>query len=261
MRKNGLPIPTPEYPAEKKSSSPWNFWQTIAFGLIIALAYFGTQILLNAIIEARDTVSYSWTYSKLFSSVTSGDVLVAILFISFVVGSGFIILFVKMRKGISFKEYLALRSIKIRTYFIVLGILVALLIVLGFATSGLDNSKFTNQWVQAYRSSTIPLLLWMAVVVIGPVFEEIFFRGFLFTGFRESKVGVTGAILLTAVLWTFAHANHYVIWQLIVVFVLGVVFGIVRWRTNSLYATLSMHSLWNLVSMIQIVLLIQGRIR
>ncbi|MGB7724256.1 MAG: CPBP family intramembrane glutamic endopeptidase, partial [Dehalococcoidales bacterium] len=93
-----------------------------------------------------------------------------------------------------------------------------------------------------------------------PIFEEMFFRGCLFAGFSASKVRVTGAILLTAGRWALLHATQYNIWGLLVIFGLGVAFGIVRWKTNSLYASLSMHSLWNLVSTVLGVLYIQGRI-
>ena len=106
----------------------------------------------------------------------------------------------------------------------------------------------------------MPALIWIAVVIFAPVFEEIFFRGFLFAGFRNSRVGIIGAILLTAVLWALLHATQYGIWELLVIFGLGVAFGVARWKTNSLFASLSMHSMWNLIAMVQTLLYIQGRI-
>jgi len=70
-----------------------------------------------------------------------------------------------------------------------------------------------------------------------------------------------GAILLTAALWALLHATQYNIWELLVIFGLGIAFGVVRWKTNSLYASLGMHSLWNLLSTVLSVICIQGRIR
>ena len=256
-----MPVPMPEYPAEKKPSSPWGFWWTVLFGLIIGFAYVLGQIIVEGVFAVKNVISNPGvSSSQLMNILTNGNVLVAAIFVSTVIGAGLTLLFIKMRKGISFKEYLALRPIKVTTVFIVFGIVVALLIIAGFATSGLSQSKFTDQMVLAYQSSTMPVLIWIGVVVFSPMFEEMFFRGFLFTGFRASRVGVTGAILLTAALWALLHATQNGIWELLVIFGLGVAFGIVRWRTNSLYASLSMHSLWNLISMVQTVLYIQGRI-
>jgi hypothetical protein len=261
MQKNELLIPIPQYPTEKKPSGPRGFWSTVLFGLLIGFAYLVSQILVEGIFAIKNVISNPGiSSSQLMNSLTNGNVLTTAIFVSTLIGAGFTILFIKIRKGITFKEYLALHPIKVRTFFIVFGITVALLIISGFATSGLNQSKFTDQMVHAYQTSTMPVLIWIAVVVFAPVFEEMFFRGFLFTGFRSSRVGVTGAILITAVLWALLHATQYGIWELLVIFGLGVAFGIVRWRTNSLYASLSMHSLWNLISMIQTVLFIQGRI-
>ena len=53
------------------------------------------------------------------------------------------------------------------------GVVIALLIISAVATSGLSQSKFTNQMVQAYQSSTMPAFIWIAVVVFAPVFEEV----------------------------------------------------------------------------------------
>jgi len=261
MQSNQSPILIPEHPAENKPSGPWGFWPTVGFGLAIGFAYVICQALVMSIFAVKNLISNPGVSSlQLINSLTNGNVLTAVLFVSTIIGAGLTILFIKIRRGISFKEYLALYPVKLWTFFLVSGIAVALLVVSGFATSGLNQSKFTDQMVQAYKSSSMPVLIWIAVVIFSPVFEEIFFRGFLFAGFRASKVGVTGAVFITAVLWALSHATQYSIWELLVIFGVGVAFGIVRWKTKSLYASLTMHSLWNLLSMIQTVLYIQGRI-
>ncbi len=261
MQSNQAPILTPEYPVGKKPSGPWGFWPTVGFGLIIGFAYVVSQVLVVGIFAAKNFISNPGvSSSQLMNSLTNGNVLTAVLFVSTVIGACLTVLFIKIRKGISFKEYLVLNPVKVRTFFLVFGIAVVLLIIAGFVTSGLNQSKFTDQMVQAYQTSSMPVLIWIAVVIFSPVFEEMFFRGFLFAGFNASKVGVTGAIFITAVLWALSHATQYSVWELLVIFGVGVVFGIVRWKTKSLFASLTMHSLWNLLSMIQTVLYIQGRI-
>ena len=260
MQNDQASISTPEFTAEKNPPGPWGFWRTIGFGLLIAIAYVAAQALVEVIYAIKVVISNPGiSSSQLMNNLLNGNVLAAAILASAIIGTSFTILFVKIRKGISLKEYLAFRPIKMTTILIVFGIIVVLLIIAGLATSGLSQSKFTNQVVQAYQNSTVPALFWIAVVVFAPVFEEIFFRGFLFAGFLNSRVGATGAILLTAVLWALLHATQYGIWELLVILGLGVAFGIVRWRTKSLYASLGMHSLWNLISMVQAALLIKGQ--
>jgi membrane protease YdiL (CAAX protease family) len=261
MQSNQSPVLIPEYSVEKKPSVPWGFWPTVGFGLLIAIAYVAAQTLIEVIFAIKTVISNPGiSSSQLINNLSNGNILAITIIISALIGIGFTILFAKIRKGISLKEYLALRPIKITTVFIMFGVVIALLIISAVATSGLSQSKFTNQMVQAYQSSTMPAFIWIAVVFFAPVFEEIFFRGFLFAGFRNSRVGIIGAILLTAVLWALLHATQYGIWELLVIFGLGVAFGVVRWRTNSLFASLSMHSMWNLIAMVQTLLYIQGRI-
>ena len=259
MQSDQPPVLVPEYPAEKKPSGPWSFWPTVGFGLLVMLAYFIGQIIVEAVFAINSVISHPGeSISQLTNILSNGNALTSTLFVSTIIGAGFTFLFVKMRKGISVKEYFALRPIKVTTLFPVLGIAAVLLFASGFLLSGLGQTKFTEEMTQAYQSSSVPVVI--AAAIFAPIFEEMFFRGFLFAGFSASKVGVTGATLLTAVLWALLHATQYNIWGLLVIFGLGVAFGIVRWKTNSLYASLSIHSLWNLVSTVLGVLYIQGRI-
>jgi len=47
--------------------------------------------------------------------------------------------------------------------------------------------------------------LWFAMVVAAPVVEEMLFRGLMYRGLAESRVGVVGAMLLTSVVFGLAH--------------------------------------------------------
>jgi membrane protease YdiL (CAAX protease family) len=86
------------------------------------------------------------------------------------------------------------------------------------------------------------------VVIFAPLFEESFFRGFLFEGFRQSRLGVTGAILLTSIGWALLHSLQYNIYSIIWIFMLGIAMGVVRVRTGSIWSTFIMHALVNIVA-------------
>ena len=88
----------------------------------------------------------------------------------------------------------------------------------------------------------------MATVIFAPVFEEVFFRGFLFEGFRYSKMGAAGAIFVTSLVWAGFHMQYGLL-QIASIFVLGIILGVVRYRTGSLWAPLAMHVFNNLLAM------------
>jgi len=51
-------------------------------------------------------------------------------------------------------------------------------------------------------------LFGIAAVVFAPLFEEGFFRGFLFVGFKQSRLGSFGTILITSAAWAALHIQY-----------------------------------------------------
>ena len=89
------------------------------------------------------------------------------------------------------------------------------------------------------------------MVIFAPIFEEVFFRGFLFVGLRQSRVGVVGTIGLTALIWTLMHVQ-YSVYEMSTIFVLGIVLGIGRFKTDSLWSALLMHVFVNLIATLEV---------
>jgi uncharacterized protein len=254
FQENGTP-PQGELRQEPIHVAPvykvWSFWPTVGFGLAIATGWLLIQIFITLLFTFKQIISQpSMTPEQLIQAVLNGDFLALATVISSAVGLGLTFLFIKILRGSSLKEYLALKKTGIKLLLILVGTTAAFLVIERFATTGLKESSFSNQMVQAYKNSSAIYLLWIAVVLIGPLFEEVFFRGFLYTGFVRSPLRVPGAIILTALLWSLMHGAQYGVWELVDIFVLGIVFGIVRWKTGSLWNTFAMHVLWNLVAMV-----------
>ncbi len=89
-------------------------------------------------------------------------------------------------------------------------------------------------------------LIFVALVVLAPLVEEVLFRGFLFTAFRRTFgfwVGAVGVSLLFAV----AHGQANVG---IDVFVLSMFLCYLREKTDSLWPSVALHALKNLVAFI-----------
>jgi len=88
---------------------------------------------------------------------------------------------------------------------------------------------------------------WLAVlllVVLAPLSEELLFRGFIFGGLAPSVVGPIGAIVLSSAIFAVIHVQYS--WLIMTqIFIYGCVFGVVRWRSGSLWPPMIAHGLIN----------------
>jgi membrane protease YdiL (CAAX protease family) len=90
-------------------------------------------------------------------------------------------------------------------------------------------------------------LLGLFITTLGPVCEELAFRGFLLPLLKRS-IGTVLGILFTALPFALLHGQQYHwSWQhLSMVLMAGSVFGFVRYRTGSTASAAAIHSTYNL---------------
>jgi len=91
---------------------------------------------------------------------------------------------------------------------------------------------------------------WVLMVIVAPVTEELFARGFLYRGWSESFLGPVGAILLSSAVWTALHLQYdwYFFGE---VFSIGLLLGYLRYRFHSIWLTIILHGLNNLAAVVQ----------
>lgn len=83
-----------------------------------------------------------------------------------------------------------------------------------------------------------------SVAIGAPLAEEMIFRGQLFTALSATRLGASGATLLTAALWSLLHMTEP--WLSIgLVFVMGLIFGCLMIRFGSIWVTMICHGAWN----------------
>jgi membrane protease YdiL (CAAX protease family) len=112
-----------------------------------------------------------------------------------------------------------------------------------------------NLYVTARDSSTLWLLA-IALVIAAPLAEELVFRGFMFRGLADSRVGVSGAILIHSAIWAVMHIQ-YSAFYLVHIFVIGLLLGWLRRRSGSTTLTLILHAIINLTSLIQVAFIVE----
>jgi hypothetical protein len=85
-------------------------------------------------------------------------------------------------------------------------------------------------------------------VVLAPIVEETFFRGFLFAGFRQ-HYGYNKAALLSSAIFAAAHLESSIF---VPTFVLGLIFSYLYQKSNSVFPGMIMHFLVNAFGIITI---------
>jgi hypothetical protein len=100
-------------------------------------------------------------------------------------------------------------------------------------------------------------LLVLAFCVAAPITEEFFARGFLYRGWSETVLRPAGAIVLSSLVWTLLHLQYD--WFFLgEVFSIGLLFGYMRYRSNSTWLTIVLHGLNNLAATLQSIWLAGG---
>lgn len=79
------------------------------------------------------------------------------------------------------------------------------------------------------------------IVFVAPVVEETTYRGLGFAAVRSS-FGPLAAVLVTGLAFGLSHG---LLLALPVLTLFGVILGVVRWRTESLYPPIALHALFN----------------
>lgn len=91
----------------------------------------------------------------------------------------------------------------------------------------------------------IPLALWL--VAVGPLLEEVLFRGLLLSAL-SNRYGDRTGLLLSSLLFALAHRS---LWTFPYLLAGGLVLGWLARRSGSLATCIVAHSLWNLTWLVQ----------
>jgi membrane protease YdiL (CAAX protease family) len=119
--------------------------------------------------------------------------------------------------------------------------------------SALPHPHVKTPMEELLKGRSSLLLMGFFAVTLGPLFEELAFRGFL-QPLLARTFGALGGVLLQAVPFALLHGVEYAwAWQqLIVMFLAGSAFGWMRYRTGSTAASTYMHAAFNFIAFLGI---------
>ena len=106
--------------------------------------------------------------------------------------------------------------------------------------------QFTDMSARLFSEASLPFLPWIYAIILGPIAEELIFRGLVYR-FARLKMTFMGANLLQAVLFAVYHLNLV---QGIYAFVIGLIFGFIASRGRGIRYSILLHILFNLVAVL-----------
>jgi CAAX protease family protein len=241
-------VSEPDIAVAVPAPRPWGFWATLAWGLAALAFWFAAQFaVLIAFLAWR-----AGEAPDLHKLANDGFLLALAVTVSTPVSVAVFAVAARLR-GWRARDYLALQVPARKELLFGVGCLVALLVAIDLITLLLGREVVPTFMLDAYRSAraagALPLMF-LAVVVMAPIGEEIAFRAFLFRGLVASRVGVYGTLVLTSAAWSLMHVQ-YDGFILVTIFGIGLLLGWLRWASGSALLTIILHMLANLAACVQ----------
>lgn len=235
------PEPAPESEALPPPAEPYPFWSYLDVVLLALLAL--PLLLMAPALVAGAAALFHWTLRRVVFALAA-----QFLFYAF----WFLLLFQILRVRYERPFWLSLGWIRTRhpawTY---AGWGLMLSVFCAGLTFLLPRTHVRMPLEELLQDRSSILLLGVFAVSLGPLAEELAFRGLLMP-LLVRTFGAAGGILLQAVPFALLHGPEYQwVWQqLIVMFLAGAGFGLVRHRTGSTAAAAYAHAAFNLTAVL-----------
>ncbi|MDO8926471.1 MAG: CPBP family intramembrane metalloprotease [Sideroxyarcus sp.] len=210
--------------------------------------------IIASALRSEQVLSEEQLREFLISSEDDGSIIAATTLVTTVICCALIAVIIKLKRGTRLTDYLAIRTVPLKTaLFWLAGF--SLFIAASDALTYFLGRPIVPPFMTATYGSANPVwLFWIALVIAAPLFEETFFRGFLFKGLASSSIGAIGAIVLTAFFWAIIH-TQYDTYNIATIFCIGLIFGAARMHTGSLLMPLVLHAFSNVVSTAEVAFL------
>ncbi len=164
-----------------------------------------------------------------------------------------------VRRRHAIAEALGLRGFRVGPALLwclgLLAIVIAANWLYSLALTALQLNVQTNSDVLLQESVTQPITVYgllLGSVFVAPFCEEIFFRGFVFSGLLR-ELSPIWAMLVSAALFAIAHTDPG---SFIPLFIIGICLAFLRWRTGSTWVGMILHVMNNLLGSADIILAI-----
>jgi uncharacterized protein len=235
----GLPHDLVTVPA-KKVFPPWSGWNILAIAAFTAVTILVFTLVALFVVRALP----EYRNASLAELATNAKVVIGAQAAAYPIVLLFIYLLVRTKADEPFGQAVRWNWPGITAPAFIAGGMILALVVDGLARflpipKSLPMDTFFHDASSAYMMAAFGITL-------APLLEEMFFRGLLFPLLRRSY-GVVLGVLLTALAFAAIHGAQlgYAWAPVLSIFVVGVVFTLIRLRTDSVAASFLMHCGYN----------------
>jgi membrane protease YdiL (CAAX protease family) len=245
----------PTAPTPAVENPVWSGWDVLLITVLSAITMLALQF---GFVLAEQFLRHTHqTFAEVLQNVGEQPLLLIVLsFLNFIPVALFMFLLVEGKYHSPFWQ--EIRWNWPRSRWQPLGLGAAMLLALGLLQSLLPMPKDTP-FEHLFDRPLDAYLLAILAVSIGPLVEELFFRGFLYPVLAR-RTGVAWGIVLTALPFGLLHLPQYG-WSwgaALIIFLVGVICGIVRAATRSVAASFLVHVGYNGTQMLIAVVMTQG---
>ncbi len=252
----------PQESGAKKSGSA--FWSPVITIFLVVMVYFVSQIFANTVFNIFPAVGgWGKTQTQEWFKTTGAQFGYILLIEASVVAAVWWLL--RLKKA-------SLRKIGLKKFeaedllfaFIALGVYIAVFaIVVGVVSvlfPGLNIKQKQEIGFESVRTGLDLIMVFLSLVVLPPIAEEILCRGYLYTGLR-SRLPVWAAGVIASALFAAAHLQAWtgkpLLWIAAVdTFTLSLVLVYLREKTGSLSAPIILHMLKNTIAFVMLFVLL-----
>ncbi len=247
--------PHPEHSAASEPApGPFGFWMTTVLA-VVTIVLWGVLQSVVLFVYAQQT-NLRLGAAEIDALSTNGFFLglVTVTTAPFAIFLTWLWVWLRSRSGYAIGDYLGLKPVSLKTVLIWCAVGVAVAFAADFAKEALGLPVVSEFVVESYKTAQPLWLYVLAIAIMAPLWEELLFRGFVYDGYAKTRaLGPIGAILVPAVIWAVIHMQ-YEVHDIVTIFVLGLVIGLARWRTESLYVPVAMHCVLNSIAIISVAL-------
>jgi membrane protease YdiL (CAAX protease family) len=218
-----------------------------AFGYGIA-AYFGSVILSGWILGILSPASVNEaidpsTFTLIDITPEIAHYYLQVVGMATVMGSAMVYYLTRSRLGAQTDTYLGLIKIpwvQIRPW---LGLSVVFVFA-GQALVYLAGQAMEDPLAPHELSLVEPSLLLIVVIVVAiPMWEELVFRSFIFTGLQNSTMANSRVVTICAAVWALLHVDFYG-QSFLITMCFGIALGLARLRHGSVLLPMAMHAVY-----------------
>jgi membrane protease YdiL (CAAX protease family) len=226
----------------------WSGWDV----LIVAVLTVASIVLCTAALA----LGTHWLAPRVNMNSVAAEITIAAQLLAYLGIALFMIAMVERKYHVRFWQ--AIRWNWPRSGYKFVGLGVALLLMIDVTANFLPMPKNTP-FDQFFLKPRDAIVMSVFAVTLGPLMEELFFRGLLYPVLVR-WLGVFWGIVLTALPFGLLHMFQYgYSWAVVLlIFLMGTVCTIVRWKTESVAASFLVHVGYNGTEMFMLMLATDG---